>query len=102
MKQMGMEPRVIRAGKANMFLSPVFSGTVATLSNATIELYNTDGALGAARGAAWGAGLYLSREACFSGLELVQTQEPKPSWKDPLEEAYLQWKNQLETILSNI
>jgi len=102
MKQMGMEPKVIRAGKANMFLSPLFSDTIATLSNATIELYNTDGALGAARGAAWGAGLYQSREACFSGLELLQTIEPQPSWKDPMEKAYQQWKDQLETILSNI
>ena len=102
MKQMGIVPTVIRAGKANMFLSPVFRATIATLANASIELYNTDGSLGAARGAALGAGLYQSREACFSGLELLQTEKPQPLWKERLEEAYGHWKEQLDKQLSNI
>ncbi|MDD2330018.1 MAG: FGGY family carbohydrate kinase [Bacteroidales bacterium] len=102
MKEMGMQPGVIRAGEANMFLSPVFIKTLASLTGATIELYNTDGALGAARGAAWGAGLYKSRRECFSGLEKVRTQKPEPSWEEPLEKAYITWKKQLESILSNV
>ncbi len=102
MKEMGMQPGVIRAGEANMFLSPVFIKTLASLIGATIELYNTDGALGAARGAAWGAGLYKNRQECFSGLEMVRTQKPEPSWKAPLEAAYIAWKKQLESILSNV
>ncbi len=102
MKEMGMQPGVIRAGEANMFLSPVFITTLASLTGATIELYNTDGALGAARGAAWGAGLYKSRRECFSGLEKVRTSQPEPSWEEPLEKAYITWKKQLESILSNV
>ncbi|MCG8579490.1 MAG: carbohydrate kinase, partial [Bacteroidales bacterium] len=62
MEQTGIETKVIRAGKANMFLSPVFRQTLADISGSTIELYETDGALGAARGAAYGAGLYKSLE----------------------------------------
>jgi hypothetical protein len=67
MRSMGMSTDVIRAGHANLFLSPVFRQTLATISGATIELYDTDGAAGAARGAAVGAGLYGSvKEACFA------------------------------------
>ncbi|MFA6652594.1 MAG: FGGY family carbohydrate kinase [Bacteroidales bacterium] len=102
MKEMGMKPGIIRAGQANMFLSPVFIKTLASLTGATIELYNTDGALGAARGAAWGAGIYKSRQECFSGLDKVLTQTPEASWEEPLDQAYKVWKQQLDSILTNI
>jgi len=102
MKDMGLVPKVIRAGEANMFLSPVFRNTLATLCDASIELYNTDGSLGAARGAAWGAGHYESREACFAGLKCIRSEEPRTSWRGPLEMAYQNWKNKLEKAISNI
>src|SRR3546814_20614624 len=60
MCQLGTDTRIIRAGNANMFLSPVFRETLSSLTGATIELYDTDGAAGAARGAGVGAGLYSS------------------------------------------
>lgn len=50
MQEMGMPLQVIRAGKANMFLSPVFRQTLASISGTIIELYNTDGSAGAAGG----------------------------------------------------
>ncbi len=99
MKEMGLNPQVIRAGEANMFLSPIFRNTLATLCDATIELYNTDGALGAARGGAWGAGLYKSRRECFAGLQLQRTEHPVAAWKEPLEAAYRAWKKELEKEL---
>ncbi len=92
MKDMGLQPNVIRAGYANMFLSPVFTRTLATLTGAKIELYNTDGSLGAARGAALGAGLYKSREETFSGLTLKDTVEPESADTVALEDAYARWK----------
>ena len=49
MREIGIHPSVIRAGMANMFLSPVFRDTLAEISGATIELYDTDGSVGAAR-----------------------------------------------------
>ena len=66
MSAMGIEAKVVRAGKANMFLSPIFRQTMANVLNARIELYDTDGALGAARGAAVGAGLYKNAAEAFS------------------------------------
>ncbi|MEL6924682.1 MAG: FGGY-family carbohydrate kinase, partial [Bacteroidota bacterium] len=97
MQQTGIEPNVIRAGHANMFLSPIFRESLANLSNTVIELYNTDGAQGAARGAGIGAGLYDYNNA-FTGLKVVDTIEPDASKKAALEAAYAKWESLLQTI----
>lgn len=76
MQKMGVDITVIRAGKANMFLSPVFCQTLADISGAVIELYNTDGAQGAARGAGVGAGIYPDFDTAFSGLQKIETITP--------------------------
>jgi xylulokinase len=76
MEQVGVGVKTIRAGEANMFLSPLFANTLANLSGAAIELYNTDGAQGAARGAGLGSGHYANRAETFSGLQVVRTIEP--------------------------
>ncbi|MDE5889692.1 MAG: carbohydrate kinase, partial [Bacteroidales bacterium] len=92
MSGLGLHPSVIRAGKANLFLSDVFAETLATLTGATIELYNTDGSLGAARGAALGAGYYRSREETFASLSVLKTVEPQGGAVEALREAYGKWK----------
>jgi len=93
MKDMGMQINVIRAGYANMFLSPIFRQTLASVSGATIELYNTDGAAGAAKGAGIGIGLYASPDEAFSSLERLAVIEPESNRKDEYREAYSNWKN---------
>ena len=95
MRQIGLDLRVIRAGKANLFLSPLFRETLSTLCGADIQLYDTDGSLGAARGGALGAGFYATPAEAFATLEQVGEVAPRAEWKAPLEEAYQQWKNQL-------
>lgn len=99
MKNLGLDPSVIRAGEANMFLNPVFRSTLATLTNARIELYDTDGALGAARGGALGAGFYADAKEAFSGLTLCKVVEPEADWKAPLEEAYGRWLEEVNRVL---
>ena len=99
MRGLGLSPSVIRAGKANLFLSPLFRQTLATVCDASIELYNTDGSLGAARGGALGAGFYKNPEEAFATLEVVGRTEPDPSWKPALDEAYARWKSNLESII---
>ena len=99
MKEMGLKPDVIRAGKANMFLSPLFRSTLATLCDARIELFDTDGSLGAARGAALGAGIYKSTAEAFATLERLDVIEPETEWKQPLEAAYGRWKQELTNSL---
>jgi len=95
MEEVGITISVIRAGKANLFLSPVFRQTLADISGATIQLYDTDGALGAARGAALGAGIYSSFTEVFTGLNALDTVEPEKNQSHLLNEAYQQWKDKL-------
>ena len=96
MKNLGLKPDVIRAGKANMFLSPLFRSTLASLCDSRIELFDTDGSLGAARGAALGAGIYKSAPEAFSSLTRLDVIEPEAAWKQPLEDAYARWKYEVE------
>jgi xylulokinase len=92
MTAMGINIRMIRAGNANMFLSPVFRQTLANVSGATIELYDTDGAAGAAKGAGIGAGIYASNVEAFASLEKLSVIEPELQNKEQYQEAYLRWK----------
>lgn len=91
MKELGLNLSVIRAGKANLFLSDIFRQSLATLCDATIELYDTDGSLGAARGAALGAGLYASSQETFKSLNCLERVTPNPQWKEDLDKAYENW-----------
>ena len=99
MREIGINASVIRAGKANMFLSPIFRETLAGISGATIELYNTDGSVGAARGAAIGSGYYKSFAEAFGSLKKLETIEPDLSKKTEYEAAYGNWKNLLEKFI---
>ena len=96
MRDLGLKPDVIRAGKANLFLSPLFRQTLATLTGARIELFDTDGSLGAARGAALGAGFYKSREEAFASLRRLETIEPREADRAVLEQSYEAWKREVE------
>ncbi len=96
MAETGIELKTIRAGFANMFMSDVFCQTLAGVSGATIELYETDGSLGAARGAGIGAGLYGSFDEAFAKLEKRKVIEPG---EGAYAEAYATWKSQLNSAL---
>jgi xylulokinase len=95
MQQMGMDIKKIHAGKANMFLSPLFRDTLAGVSGATIELYDTDGSVGAAKGAGIGAGIYANADEAFASLEKLQVIEPKAADQAAYAEAYARWKEVL-------
>lgn len=100
MKDIGISPAVIRAGKANMFLSPIFRDTLSTITDTTIELYNTDGSQGAARGAGVGSGIYKTFNEAFSGLKKLETVHPKKEMTIPCMEAYERWKKALIIAIS--
>ncbi len=95
MQNIGINASVIRAGNANMFLSPVFRETLAGISGATIELYNTDGSAGAARGAGIGAGYYKSFAEAFTNLRKLEVVEPETAKLAQYHDAYEVWKNRL-------
>ena len=99
MREMGIEIQTVRAGDANMFLSPLFREAFATLTGATVELYNTDGAAGAARGAGIGAGIYKQPQEAFAGLSCTQRIEPSQADKASYEAAYHTWVERLTNQL---
>lgn len=99
MAGMGIRPAKVRAGHANLFLSPLFAEAFATASGAAVELYNTDGAQGAARGAGIGAGIYTPTTA-FAGLKTVRVVEPSARLRGAYEEAYGRWQAALRRELA--
>ncbi|MCS6967904.1 MAG: FGGY family carbohydrate kinase [Cytophagales bacterium] len=95
MQESGFQFHTIRAGHANMFLSPLFAQTLASLSGAVIELYNTDGAQGAARGAAVGAG-WVSMQEVFKGLQVIEKIQPDSAQQVTLKQVYAHWEAALQ------
>ena len=95
MRNMGMKIEVIRAGNANMFLSSIFRQSLATVSNAVIELYDTDGSVGAARAAGMGIGFYADSGEAFASLEKIAVIEPETEKRDQYLESYYRWKSHL-------
>ena len=95
MNAMGMDLKTIRAGKANMFLSPIFRDTLAGVTGATIELCDTDGSVGAARGAGMGAKIYADHREAFATLKKLQVIEPVAKDQAAYREAYERWKEKI-------
>ena len=92
MQNMGMDIHNIHAGKANMFLSQLFRQTLANTSGATIDLYETNGSVGAAKGAGMGCGIYKDNNEAFASLKKLVTIEPEPNMAQQYQEAYIRWK----------
>jgi len=98
MKEMGMEIRTVRAGHANMFLSDVFSSVFVNTLGCDLELYNTDGATGAARGAGIGAGVYKNASEAYSSMEKIKSYTPVKEEQEVYSSVYNKWKKQLKKL----
>ena len=99
MKKMGIETNVIRAGKSNLFLSKIFTQTLSDITGVKIELYNTGGAQGAARGAAIGAGFYKSGSDAFKSLKVIDVFQPVEKNRNSTLNAYELWFNRMNRFL---
>jgi xylulokinase len=99
MQHMGMEITKIHAGHANMFLNPMFRNTLAGVSGATIELYDTDGSVGAAKGAGMGCGIYKNNDEAFATLKKLAVIEPDESHRAEYLHAYSNWKQALKELI---
>ena len=95
MQTLGVQPQVIRAGQANMFLSDVFTEALVNATNTPVELYDTDGAKGAALGAGIGIGYFKTPREAFDKLNKLKTVEPKADLVSEYEGAYQSWLSQL-------
>jgi xylulokinase len=96
MVEMGLKINTVRAGKANMFLSPLFAEAFANTTGATVELFNTDGAQGAARAAGVGAGFYANTDESFKGLKVLERIEPQVELQKAYQDAYANWLKHLQ------
>jgi xylulokinase len=96
MENIGIRPRIIRAGHSNMFLSEIFRNTLSGLTGASIELYDTDGSIGAARGAGAGSKVYKTYEEAFSSLKKIAEVEPDMKNKQLYTDAYNKWIAELK------
>ena len=99
LKSDGIQPSVIRAGNDNLFRSEIFANTVATLIEQEIEIYNTTGAIGAARAANLHKGDFKSFGKSIMDNDHVMTFMPFKD-KQPYIEGYNNWKKELELILN--
>lgn len=96
MESMGMKAKTVRAGYANMFLSPVFAEAFANTTGAVLELFDTDGAVGAARAAGVGAGIYKEHKDGFAGMKKIKTIEPAAESSGIYGEIYEKWKKGID------
>lgn len=97
MRESGMQPKVIRAGMANLFLSEVFAQTFVDVTGVAVTLYENDGSVGAAIGAGIGSGIFENAEEAFIHYEPVRYLEPKNT--AAYEPLYIEWKNLLNKAL---
>ncbi len=96
MQNIGAGGQRVKATHANLFLSPVFREIFVNTTQTSLELYNTNGAEGAARGAAYGYGFYKTLDEANSGLELMNTLEPKSDQVKRYADYYEIWKNNIQ------
>jgi len=98
LKSLGGSCDVVRVGQGNMFLSDVFAQAFANTTEAAVEVYETDGAEGAARAAAIGCGYFASAQEAFSGLARVDVIEPEASKVEQYRHAYGEWVEALPKL----
>ena len=99
MKSIGLEFEIIKAGYSNLFQSKVFREAFVNTCNVNLEIYNTDGSQGAARGAGMGIGYFNSNEDAFKGLKIIEIMNPDSALVAKYEAAYQNWKKNLGKIL---
>lgn len=93
MRENGLQPAVIRAGRANLFLSDVFAAAFVNATGVPVELYACDGSVGAALGAGIGAGIYQSEKEAFVNMEKLKVVEPSDTQR--YDALYQEWKSLL-------
>ena len=100
MNTLGVNPKIIKAGNTNMFLSPVFRDVFVNTTGASLKLFETDGSHGAARGAGLGAGIFANADEAFRTLNQVQRIDPVPKKQEIYSGIYNNWKEKLQSELT--
>lgn len=98
MQRDGIQPSVIRAGNDNLFRSDIFANSIATLIQQEIEIYDTTGAIGAARACSLKDGNYETFSS-FMKSDHIKTFVPHND-SSLYQKAYQNWKKELELIIN--
>jgi xylulokinase len=98
LSEMGMSTNTIKAADANLFMSPVFREAFVNTMNVKLELYDTNGAIGAALGAGVGASIYSSLPEALAGLNKRMEIKPENEKTQKYQEAFGRWKNKLSDL----
>jgi xylulokinase len=101
MKEIGIKFHVVKAGNSNLFQSKIFKEAFVNTCKVNLEIYNTDGSQGSARGAGIGAGIYSWTDA-FNGLRVIEKIEPKDELVIKYERVYRKWKSALTKRLDDL
>ena len=97
MRENKLAPSVIKAGQANLFLSPVFTHAFVNATGVPVALYNVEGSVGAALGAGIGAGIYKEIKEAFTDTKPIERIEPtETKLYDAL---YENWKSKLSKFI---
>ena len=102
LQKLSCDTRIIRATDGNLFQSALFSQTIANLTRCPVELYNTNGSVGAARGAAVGTGYYADEKEAFSSLKAIKSYMPDPTDGDKLAVCYGKWLEQFKRDMDRL
>jgi xylulokinase len=100
MRENGIEPNIIRAGKSNLFLSDVFTESFVNATNVEVEFYEGDGSFGAAIGAGIGSGIY--KDAATALINRKPVDLVTPHSKTLYDNLYEKWKESLTEKLKNV
>lgn len=100
LKELGIQVSVMRVGNDNMFRSGVFASTISSLLDCRIEVMDSTGAIGAARAAGYGAGIFSSLEEALAGLKIEAVHEPSLN-QALCQQAYSYWQSSLERVLTD-
>ncbi len=95
MRENGLHPQTIRAGNSNLFLSEVFQQDFVGATGVQLDMYENDGSVGAALGAAIGVGYYVEPKEAFTGLKKIKMILPDLDKRDNYEQVYQEWKTLL-------
>ena len=97
MRENKLQPSVIKAGQANLFLSPIFTHAFVNATGVPVALYNVEGSVGAALGAGIGAGIYKELKEAFADTK--PTERIEPTETKLYDALYENWKNKLAPFL---
>lgn len=99
LKELGLNPSLIKVGNDNLFQSEVFSNTVSTLLQTNIEVIDTNGATGAAKASGIAIGAYQNIAEAYSSLQKEKSYRPEEN-TELYKSAYDVWKRDLEFLMS--